>query len=142
MLAQESRIILADEPVASLDPAAAGNVLGILRAIARERGIAVLCSLHQTALAQQFADRIVALRAGTVVLDARADTLDAEQVQHIYGTNTERAPVHQAVERQASAPKPDAATSAAACDDRYAHAATWTRAELMDRSVDNPPQTR
>jgi phosphonate transport system ATP-binding protein len=89
VLAQESRIILADEPVASLDPAAANNVLGILRAVARERGIAVLCSLHQTALARQFADRIIALRGGQVVLDARTDALDADDIQRIYGTGEE-----------------------------------------------------
>ncbi len=85
VLAQESRIILADEPVASLDPIAANNVLEILRSVARERGIAVLCSLHQTALAQRYADRIVAMRAGRIVLDAAASSLDAQEIHRIYG---------------------------------------------------------
>lgn len=85
VLAQESRIILADEPVASLDPNAANNVLGILRSVAHERGIAVLCSLHQTALAQSYADRIVAMRDGRIVLDAAAASLDADEIHRIYG---------------------------------------------------------
>ncbi|MFG1464769.1 phosphonate ABC transporter ATP-binding protein [Xanthobacter sp. DSM 24535] len=84
VLAQQSKLILADEPVASLDPASAENVLNVLREIARERGIAVLCSLHQTDLARRYADRIVALRAGQVVLDAPAGDIDMAQIDAIY----------------------------------------------------------
>jgi phosphonate transport system ATP-binding protein len=91
VLAQESRIILADEPVASLDPSAADNVLGILRSVARERGIAVLCSLHQTAFAQRYADRIVALRAGKIISDTAAADLGADEIRRIYGAGDELA---------------------------------------------------
>jgi phosphonate transport system ATP-binding protein len=84
VLGQQSRLILADEPVASLDPAAAENVLSVLREIARERRIAVLCSLHQTDLARRFADRIVALRAGTVVLNRPAAAIQAPELDTIY----------------------------------------------------------
>lgn len=63
-LAQESRIILADEPVASLDPETAAAVLGLLRRLAHEQGIAVLCTLHQPHLAERFADRILQMEAG------------------------------------------------------------------------------
>jgi phosphonate transport system ATP-binding protein len=69
VLAQESRVILADEPVASLDPAAAVSVLSLLRDIAHENGITVLCSLHQVDLVAGFADRVIALRAGRLVTD-------------------------------------------------------------------------
>ncbi|MBV9200685.1 MAG: phosphonate ABC transporter ATP-binding protein [Alphaproteobacteria bacterium] len=69
VLAQESRVILADEPVASLDPAAAVSVLSLLRDIAHDRGITVLCSLHQIDLVPGFADRVVVLRAGRLVID-------------------------------------------------------------------------
>jgi phosphonate transport system ATP-binding protein len=84
VLAQECRVILADEPVASLDPVAASNVLSTLRSVARERGIAVLCSLHQTALAQRYADRIIAMSSGRVVLDAAASSLDAADIYRVY----------------------------------------------------------
>lgn len=84
VVAQQSRIILADEPVASLDPAAADNVLTLLRSIARESGIAVLCSLHQTDLARSYADRIVALRRGQVVLDARSNVIETDALALIY----------------------------------------------------------
>jgi len=84
VLAQQSRLILADEPVASLDPASAENVLNVLREIARERGIAVLCSLHQTGLARRFADRIVALRAGRVVFNAEAAKCDPRFLGTLY----------------------------------------------------------
>jgi phosphonate transport system ATP-binding protein len=84
VIAQQSRLILADEPVASLDPAAADNVLTLLSSIARERGIAVLCSLHQTDLALRFADRIVAMQRGRVILDVATRDTDARQLAAIY----------------------------------------------------------
>ncbi|MCC7425677.1 MAG: ATP-binding cassette domain-containing protein [Alphaproteobacteria bacterium] len=66
-LAQETRLILADEPVASLDPDNAAAILELLRALAKERGIAVLCSLHQPTLAARFADRLLRLEQGRVL---------------------------------------------------------------------------
>ena len=70
-LAQRSRIILADEPVASLDPATADAILGLLRQLARSSGMAVLTTLHQPELAARFADRIVRMEAGVVRQDAQ-----------------------------------------------------------------------
>lgn len=72
VLAQQSRFVLADEPVASLDPESAKSVLSILRDIARERMIAVLISLHQVEFAIQFADRVIGLRAGRMISDQPA----------------------------------------------------------------------
>jgi phosphonate transport system ATP-binding protein len=66
-LAQGSRVILADEPIGSLDPDNAANVLSLLKELAHERGIAVLCSLHQVELARRYADRIVMLDGGRIV---------------------------------------------------------------------------
>lgn len=63
-LAQESRILLADEPVASLDPESAAAVLSLMHTLARDKGLAVVCTLHQPALAERFADRIVEMRGG------------------------------------------------------------------------------
>ena len=84
VLTQESRVLLADEPVSSLDPESAETVLGILREIAHERGIAVLCSLHQVELARQFADRLIGMRAGRIVYDGRPEGLDAGILDRIY----------------------------------------------------------
>jgi phosphonate ABC transporter, ATP-binding protein len=70
VLAQHCRVILADEPIASLDPVTAGRILALLREVARERGITVLCSLHQVEFAHGFADRILRLDGGRLVDDA------------------------------------------------------------------------
>jgi len=82
-LAQEASVILADEPVASLDPESAATVLDTLRAVART-GVAVMASLHQVHLAVSYADRIIALRAGRVVGDAPAGRLDERALELIY----------------------------------------------------------
>ena len=63
-LAQESRVLLADEPVASLDPETARSVLGLIRGLAHEKGLAVLCTLHQPELADAYADRVLEMRDG------------------------------------------------------------------------------
>jgi phosphonate transport system ATP-binding protein len=70
-------LVLADEPVASLDPETARDVLSLLRRSARDRGAAVLCSLHQPDLAREFADRIVVMRNGQIVFNGRPDGLPA-----------------------------------------------------------------
>jgi phosphonate transport system ATP-binding protein len=60
-LVQRSRVLLADEPIASLDPDSARGVLNLLRSIAHDDGLTVLCSLHQHELAHEYADRVVSL---------------------------------------------------------------------------------
>jgi len=82
-LAQEATVVLADEPVASLDPESAAVVLDTLRVVART-GVAVVASLHQVHLAATYADRIIALRAGRVVENAPAGRLDARAFEQIY----------------------------------------------------------
>jgi phosphonate transport system ATP-binding protein len=84
-LAQRSRVILADEPVASLDPASAGGVLDALAAVARDHGIAVVCSLHQVDMIAGFADRVVGLRAGEVVLDVPVTDFADDRRAAVYG---------------------------------------------------------
>ena len=85
-LAQRSRFLLADEPVASLDPESAKSVLAILREIARERAIAVLMSLHQVDFAMQFADRVIGLRAGRMVADCAVGQFADTDRHMIYAT--------------------------------------------------------
>ncbi len=77
-------LLLADEPVASLDPRISRDILELLRNQARERGATVLCSLHQVDLAREFADRIVALRDGVMVFDGPASQFDEATARALY----------------------------------------------------------
>ena len=87
VLAQQARLLLADEPVSSLDPQSAENVLGILRNIARETGIAVVCALHQVDFARRYADRVVALRGGCKLLDVIVNAFDQNAFLELYGAH-------------------------------------------------------
>jgi len=84
-LMQSPEILLADEPVASLDPESSDVVMSLVREIAAERGLTVVCSLHQVDLALGWSDRIVGLRHGEVVLDTPAKGLSRERAMEIYG---------------------------------------------------------
>ncbi|NMO49988.1 phosphonate ABC transporter ATP-binding protein [Actinoplanes sp. TBRC 11911] len=85
-LMQRPEILLADEPVASLDPESSGQVMRLIRDIAGEQHLTVLCSLHQVELALSWADRIVGLRSGNVVLDEKAGNVDHHRAAtEIYG---------------------------------------------------------
>lgn len=77
MLMQRPRIILADEPVASLDPVTADDVMQLLCSVAAERDVTVMIVLHQVDLALRHADRVVGLRDGVVALDCPATRCDA-----------------------------------------------------------------
>jgi phosphonate transport system ATP-binding protein len=92
-LAQRPAVILADEPVASLDPATAERVLADLHRICREDGITAVVSLHQVELARHFADRIVGLSAGRMVFDGPAAALSGAAVARIYGAAPPRSAV-------------------------------------------------
>ncbi len=85
-LVQHARIILADEPIASLDPESARNVMEILARINREHGITVLVSLHQVQFARRFCPRTVALRLGEVVYDGPSAELTAPLLRNLYGS--------------------------------------------------------
>jgi len=84
MLMQEPRVILADEPVASLDPASAGSVMDLMCAIAAERDVTVIVALHQVDLALRYADRVVGLRDGVVEFDRGVRDCDAAQLNSVY----------------------------------------------------------
>ncbi len=88
-LAQRPDVILADEPMASLDPKLADVILHILKRFNREEGITVVVNLHVLELAREYADRIVALRAGRVVFEGTPDQLTPEKVEEIYETDRE-----------------------------------------------------
>jgi len=84
-LVQEPRILLADEPIASLDLRNATIVMESLRRINREDGITVLCNLHLLQTARDYCDRIIGMRKGAVVFDGPPASLTAQIAREIYG---------------------------------------------------------
>ncbi|WP_020587387.1 phosphonate ABC transporter ATP-binding protein [Desulfobacter curvatus] len=90
-LAQEPRVVLADEPVASLDPASSHRVMGILKKICESKTIPVLINLHQVDLAQQYADRIIGIQDGSLVFDGPVDQFTPDIAKTIYGAEFESA---------------------------------------------------
>ncbi|MGN4679379.1 MULTISPECIES: phosphonate ABC transporter ATP-binding protein [Bacillus cereus group] len=84
-LAQEAKIILADEPVASLDPLTTKQVLDDLKKINEDFGITTIVNLHSIALARQYATRIIGLHAGEIVFDGLVEAATDEKFAEIYG---------------------------------------------------------
>ncbi|WFP16240.1 phosphonate ABC transporter ATP-binding protein [Citricoccus muralis] len=84
MLMQDAELVLADEPVASLDPAASVSVLETLKKLSAEDGFTVMCSLHQVDLALQVSDRIVAVRDGRFILDTPTSQTDEQEIRTVY----------------------------------------------------------
>ena len=84
-LMQEPRLMLADEPVASLDPATSHSVMKYLEEINRQDGITVLCNLHFLSLARRYATRVIALKAGRIVFDGPPGAIDQDHFREIYG---------------------------------------------------------
>ena len=80
----DPKIILADEPIASLDPSSSIEIMTLLRNIAVDTGRLVLCSLHQVEMAQNFADRVIGLDSGRVVFDVKPKDLDHNVLSLIY----------------------------------------------------------
>ena len=88
-LMQGAQIILADEPIASLDPESARRVMELLVDLNRDRGLTVITSLHQVQMVRFYCDRSIALRDGTVQFDGETAALDDEQLNNIYGAAAE-----------------------------------------------------
>lgn len=84
-LVQDPRLLLADEPVASLDPSSAETVMGYLWKAADEHDVTALVSLHQVNIAAHFGDRFIGLRDGQKVFDVRRDGLTPELIDDLYG---------------------------------------------------------
>ncbi len=89
-LMQNPRLMLADEPVASLDPATSHSVMKYLEALNKEDGITILCSLHFLSLARTYADRIIALKDGKLVFDGLPKEIDDTRFREIYGEEAVR----------------------------------------------------
>ena len=88
-LVQGAELILADEPIASLDPSAARRVMDILAALNQQDRITVLVSLHQVEYALRYCPRIIALQAGEIVYDGPSEALTPELLTTIYGAESD-----------------------------------------------------
>jgi phosphonate transport system ATP-binding protein len=87
-LIQQPRLLLADEPIASLDPNTSLRLLQSLHDICKSDGLTTVVSLHQVDFARQFADRIIGLKQGAVVFDGAPQELSAHQVTDLYRHHT------------------------------------------------------
>lgn len=87
---QTPEMILADEPVASLDPVLAHSIMQYLEKINKEDGVTVLCSLHFLDLVHKYADRVVALNEGNLMFDGLPQDIDDTKFKEIYGRDAER----------------------------------------------------
>ncbi len=95
-LMQQPRMILADEPVASLDPVLAHSILGYLERLNKEEGITILCSLHYLDLVQRYATRVIGLRNGRIVYRGSQEDvrrMTDEEFREVYGAEAERVSV-------------------------------------------------
>ena len=84
-LMQQPELMLADEPVASLDPATSHSVMKYLEEINKSDGITVVCSLHFLSLARRYGTRVIALKAGRVAFDGKPVEIDERRFKEIYG---------------------------------------------------------
>lgn len=84
-LAQKPEIILADEPVAALDPITAVQVMDDFKKINKEMNISVLINIHHVDLALKYADRVIGIKAGEIVYDGPSNEVDNEILKQIYG---------------------------------------------------------
>ncbi|MCL2227270.1 MAG: phosphonate ABC transporter ATP-binding protein [Oscillospiraceae bacterium] len=81
---QNPKLLLADEPIASLDPKSSEIVMDCLKRITKQRGLCCIVNLHQVDFAKKYADRIIGVKAGKIVLDGSPDALTDEIVRYIY----------------------------------------------------------
>ncbi|EFH09828.1 phosphonate ABC transporter ATP-binding protein [Pseudoroseomonas cervicalis] len=117
-LMQQPRIILADEPIASLDPRNARTVMDALRDVNRRDGITVLCNLHHLDTAREYCDRIIAMQGGRMMFDGPPAALTGARLREIYGVSEaefdECSAVEPAAEAAPAAPGPSQAAALSA----------------------------
>ncbi len=128
-LAQRPTILLADEPVASLDPPTAHQVMRDLKRLSREENLLTLVNLHFIDMAQEYADRVVGLRAGEVVFDGPATGMTEETFERIYNRRIRPDDLRGALDEDATAP------TAASASDRPTPALVAPEAHEKARSV-------
>jgi phosphonate transport system ATP-binding protein len=84
-LVHDPEVLLADEPISSLDPVTGREILTLLRSIGIMRGMTLLCNLHDVSLAIETADRLIGLRDGVVAFDRRPEDLTTDDLNRLYG---------------------------------------------------------
>jgi phosphonate transport system ATP-binding protein len=89
-MVQRARVILADEPIASLDPESARNVMDLLAGMNRQRGCTVVVSLHQVEYALKYCPRTVALHRGRIVYDGPSAALTPQLLGELYGADAQQ----------------------------------------------------
>jgi phosphonate transport system ATP-binding protein len=112
-LMQQPDIVLADEPIASLDPLNATKVMDALKTINREDGITVVVNLHHLDTARDYCDRIVGMAAGRIVFDGPPEALSPSLARDIYGQESEDAGLEAAPVRRPQRPALDPLPGAA-----------------------------
>jgi phosphonate transport system ATP-binding protein len=88
-LMQKPKLLLADEPVASLDPATSNSIMQYFEKINKEMGTTVICNLHFLSLVRRYATRVIALKGGNVIYKGLPQDIDEEWFKTIYGENAE-----------------------------------------------------
>ena len=93
-LMQEPDILLADEPVASLDPSTSHSVMNYLRMLNVDKGVTVLCNLHFLSLVREYSTHVIALRGGQKVFEGSPDQIDGKWFRDIYGEDAREVGIH------------------------------------------------
>lgn len=88
-LIQNPKLILCDEPIASLDPSTSKIIMDYLRNIAKDMGITIIVSLHQVDVAIKYSDRIIGVNKGTIFFDGKPGELTSERISEIYNSDSE-----------------------------------------------------
>jgi len=86
-LIQNPKLMLCDEPIASLDPSASKIIMDHLQDIAKNKGITVICNLHQVDVALRYADRVIGVNKGRIIFDGTPSSISAEKIHEIYGSD-------------------------------------------------------
>lgn len=93
-LMQDPEMILADEPVASLDPSTSHSVMKYLEQVNKDLGKTVLCNLHFLSLVRQYTSRVIALKGGSIVFEGRPEEINEDWFKHIYGEEAAAVEIH------------------------------------------------
>lgn len=88
-LVQNPKLILCDEPIASLDPSSSKVIMDYLRNIAKDMGITIIVSLHQVDVALKYSDRIIGINKGSILFDGLPEELTNERISNIYNSDSE-----------------------------------------------------
>lgn len=113
-LVQGAQVLLADEPVASLDPESTRRVMELLLALNGEQGLTLIVSLHNVALARRYCERVIALREGVLVFDGPSASMTPAFLRELYGAAAEELLHDEGALPPAAAPQPFAPLAAAA----------------------------